>query len=93
MKEILMLAPYYTSPFTTNHYQTKIAKLSSINWSKIPLFLSLAASVNKAVLKAYYAFNVSLCKGPKIPYNFEILPEKKVTQTVEGYCAIIHFFL
>lgn len=72
-----MLVPYYTSPSTTNRYhQAEIAKLSSISWSKPPLFLSLAASVNEHMLKAYYAFNVSLCKGIKFTYNFEILPEK-----------------
>lgn len=77
-----MLIIYYTSPFTTNRYhQTGLAKLSSINWSKTPFFLSLAAWVSEYMLKAYRAFNVSLHRGPRshIPYNFEILPESNVT--------------
>lgn len=76
-----MLILYYASPFTTNYYhQTEIAKLSSINRSKTPLFLPLAASVSEHMLKAYNAFKVCSCKGPRsrIPYNSEILPERNV---------------
>lgn len=91
-----MLTLYYISLFATNHYhQTEIAKLSSINWSKTSLFLSLAAWVSEHMLKAYHAFNVPSCKGPRsrTPYNFEVLPGFLSTVTVEDYCARIHFFL